>query len=464
MRIVKSFSHENRFLNRLHAIRKKELNGIRTLLIIRSMNNAIAFSLPIIASVISFIVYKAAGNDLNPANIFSALTLFQLLRMPLMFLPLSFSASTDAWNAFERLDTVFYSEQLEDTSERLDVQDAKNGLEIIDASFTWDQVERVEDIGKGLGGKKAKKDKKLKGRLSLSGSTIKNESRRTSKEVSQNQVERTDLQQDHNEATVNDQAVGPNPDEARKLSENELAQVDLEEEDMVRRDQGLIDQDDGGKERNENDLDTTDLPKHGQVSGLGSIKGFMETTTEKALSSQVSLASNPSIPPPFTLNHINLTVPVGELIAITGKVGSGKSSLLQACIGEMRKTGGRVIWGGKKIGYSAQSSWIQNCSVRDNILFGQEWDEEKYWNVIKLAELESDLKMLQNGDLAMIGERGKSQLEKAKARFTSEKVISPNPLFLLQSRHHPFRRSETSEYTCDSEAVDVEKGRGQALD
>ena len=59
---------------------------IRSLLIIRSANNAIAVSLPALASVIAFVVYSATGHSLNPANIFSSLTLFQLLRMPLMFL------------------------------------------------------------------------------------------------------------------------------------------------------------------------------------------------------------------------------------------------------------------------------------------------------------------------------------------------------------------------------------------
>ena len=59
---------------------------IRSLLIIRSANNAIAVSLPALDSVSAFVVYSATGHPLNPANIFSSLTLFQLLRMPLMFL------------------------------------------------------------------------------------------------------------------------------------------------------------------------------------------------------------------------------------------------------------------------------------------------------------------------------------------------------------------------------------------
>ena len=59
---------------------------IRDLLIIRSANNAVAISLPVLASVLSFVVYALSGHKLDAANIFASLTLFQLLRLPLMFL------------------------------------------------------------------------------------------------------------------------------------------------------------------------------------------------------------------------------------------------------------------------------------------------------------------------------------------------------------------------------------------
>ena len=60
--------------------------NIRMLLLIRSANNAVAMSLPAIASVLAYITYSASGHQLVPASIFSSLTLFNLLRLPLMFL------------------------------------------------------------------------------------------------------------------------------------------------------------------------------------------------------------------------------------------------------------------------------------------------------------------------------------------------------------------------------------------
>ena len=59
---------------------------IRSLLLIRSANNAIAMSMPAIASVLAFVTYSASGHQLQPASIFSSLALFNLLRLPLLFL------------------------------------------------------------------------------------------------------------------------------------------------------------------------------------------------------------------------------------------------------------------------------------------------------------------------------------------------------------------------------------------
>jgi len=59
---------------------------VRDLLLMRAANNAVAMSLPALASVLSFVTYSLSGHQLNPANIFASLTLFNLLRLPLMML------------------------------------------------------------------------------------------------------------------------------------------------------------------------------------------------------------------------------------------------------------------------------------------------------------------------------------------------------------------------------------------
>lgn len=62
----------------------------------------------------------------------------------------------------------------------------------------------------------------------------------------------------------------------------------------------------------------------------------------------------------FKVTDVTMTIPRGQLVAIVGPVGSGKSSLLQGLIGEMRKTAGSVVFGGS-IAYCSQIAWIQVC-------------------------------------------------------------------------------------------------------
>jgi ABC-type transport system involved in cytochrome bd biosynthesis fused ATPase/permease subunit len=78
----------------------------------------------------------------------------------------------------------------------------------------------------------------------------------------------------------------------------------------------------------------------------------------------------PALDDIFQLHDINLSIKRGSLTAIVGAIGSGKSSLLQGLMGEMRRTEGKVAFSGST-SLCAQSAWIQNATVRENILFGQ---------------------------------------------------------------------------------------------
>lgn len=109
-------------------------------------------------------------------------------------------------------------------------------------------------------------------------------------------------------------------------------------------------------------------------------------------------ASTPKQQEPFKIPNLDLEIPRGKLVAIVGSVGSGKSSILSGLIGEMKQTSGTVKFGGK-IAYCAQHAFIQNATLRDNVLFGQPWNEERYWQVIEDACLIPDCIQLPDGDL-----------------------------------------------------------------
>lgn len=122
------------------------------------------------------------------------------------------------------------------------------------------------------------------------------------------------------------------------------------------------------------------------------------------------------------LENINFTAHKGELTCILGRVGAGKSSMLQALLGDLYKTQGEVIIRGK-VAYVAQQSWIMNANVKENIVFGHKWDPEFYQLTLEACALLDDMKALPDGDLTQVGERGISLSGGQKARLTLARAV-----------------------------------------
>ena len=309
MQVIKVFTYEIPFLKRLRWIRRKEMVGIRKILVIRAANQAMAFSIPTLASVLSFVVYGQTHPDFDPAIIFTSLAFFNLLRQPLMFLPRALSTLTDAQNAVERLQDVFEAETMKATT--IIEPDLDVAVRVKNATFTWASATPPED--------------------SL-------------------------------------------PTDMRKVDEKRAEVVDE--------------------------------------------KNSADTLVE-----------------PFAITDLNLEIPRGRLVGIVGSVGSGKSSLLQALLGEMNTTSGSVRFGGR-LAYCQQNAWIQNATLRENVVFGQPWDEHRYWTAIKNSSLVRDLEILADGDLTEIGEKGvnlsggqKQRVNIARALyFDADIILFDDPL------------------------------------
>ncbi|BGO90746.1 hypothetical protein NBRC10512v2_002998 [Rhodotorula toruloides] len=333
MRILKFFAWEIPYLAKLQEYRAKELRQVRNLLVSRAATTGVAMSLPTLATVLAFITYASTGHQQTAQSIFTSFTLFQLIRMPLMMLPMSLSTITDAKNALGRLVEVFLADEREVT---LDVNPtAKYAVEVTDADFQWESPPPDS----------APKSKKEQAKLAAK---VKKETKSAKKE--------------------------------RKEKEKK-AKVELK----------LAENAPADPESTENSGDAT-----AGVPDATGVKGEQDTADP---------TTTPEEKEVLQLRDVNLKIPRGQLCAIVGAVGSGKSSLLQALVGEMRKTRGDIKFGGT-IAYAAQQAWMQSCSLKDNILFGQPYDEERYRRVIHDACLEADLEMLPYGDATEIGEKG----------------------------------------------------------
>ncbi|KAI5924764.1 P-loop containing nucleoside triphosphate hydrolase protein [Camillea tinctor] len=329
VRFVKLFGWESAFMERLKEIRTREIHAIQVLLAIRNAINAVSMSLPIYASMLSFITYSLTDHGLAPAEVFSSLALFNGLRMPLNLLPLVIGQVVDAWSSLNRIQDFLLSEEQEE-----DVvlkPEGKNAVEMSSASFTWERTP-TQDPEKASGG-------------------------------------------------------------------------------------GA----DAGKKAGVSQKDS----KRSSKAAAGNSNDVAEDTASTLVEERE----------PFKLQDLNLEIGRNELIAVIGPVGCGKSSLLAALAGDMRKTSGEVVLGASRA-FCPQYAWIQNATVQKNILFGKEMDKKWYKEVIKACALQQDLDMLPNGDATEIGERGitvsggqKQRLNIARAiYFDADIVLMDDPL------------------------------------
>ena len=123
-----------------------------------------------------------------------------------------------------------------------------------------------------------------------------------------------------------------------------------------------------------------------------------------------------------TLTDIQLTVRRGMKVAICGTVGSGKSTLLSSILGEIPKLGGTVKVSGSKA-YVPQTPWILTGNVRENILFGNPYDTERYEKTVQGCALIKDFELFASGDLTEIGERGINMSGGQKQRIQIARAV-----------------------------------------
>ncbi|KAH7072955.1 P-loop containing nucleoside triphosphate hydrolase protein [Paraphoma chrysanthemicola] len=332
VRFVKYFGWETSFLERIQNIRKKEIHAIQILLTIRNAILAVGMSMPVFASMISFITYSQVNSSLDPAPIFSSLALFNSMRIPLNFLPLVIGQVIDANASIKRIQEFLLAEEAEESATW--DYNAKDAVVIKHADFTWERhpTQDKEDATSGPGGPPATK------------AAIRKEKK-------------------------------------EKRASEQLQQVEK------------------GTTRPASDITAVEEEK------------------------------------PFEIKDVDLTFGRNELVAVIGSVGSGKSSLLAALAGDMRRTAGDVVMGASRA-FCPQYAWIQNATVRENIIFGKDFDQAWYDEVVDACALRADLDMLPAGDKTEIGERGitvsggqKQRMNIARAiYFNADIILMDDPL------------------------------------
>ncbi|KAF9169153.1 hypothetical protein BGX21_010914 [Mortierella sp. AD011] len=398
MRVIKFYGWEDAFLKKLEDLRTKELQYVRTLLISRSGIAAINLTVPVLAATLTFVAYNLTGHELTPAVVFSSLSLFNIMRMPLMIFPQVVSGMVDAIVSARRIEDILLAEELEDlppVNPNLDY-----AISVTGGTFEWEttlkpmtmeEMQKKEKEERKRGANKREQKKELKAKERAEKKAIKKLAKARNISVAEAQK----LYREDTEKTISEKSS-----ETLSIQEKMLSKIT--EQDPSPDTESMLSSDPDAANEDQ------------EASGISAI------SEEKAS---------------FSLKNIDLKIPRGQLVAIVGAVGSGKSSMLNALVGEMRKTGGTMEYGGS-IGYCPQSAWIQNATVKDNILFGLPLDEERYQRVIKDCALERDIQILPDGDQTEIGERGinlsggqKQRVNIARAvYFDADVVLLDDPL------------------------------------
>lgn len=189
--------------------------------------------------------------------------------------------------------------------------------------------------------------------------------------------------------------------------------------------------------------------------------GIEESKTLEILDSEANVRTQKEVKliESIHVKDLDLTIYKGEFIMVIGKVGSGKSSLLSSLLGEMvyvnsdtlnelkfmpmdnsllstliqksLSDNNGVIKVNGSLSYVQQVPWIQNQTIRDNILFGNAMNKAHYKRTIKICQLESDFELLPAGDKTQIGERGINLSGGQKARISLARAVYANKDIIL---------------------------------
>ncbi|KAA6384714.1 MAG: ABC transporter: Multidrug resistance-associated protein, ATP binding protein, partial [Streblomastix strix] len=417
MRVVKLSGLEKVFEQRIKDAREVQLVDVFYFTLAMQILMAITRSTPQIVNVATMAVYIATHDvpqEQFPVLVMPTMGFISMMMMPMSMLTMIAQAASTVFVSVGRIREFLLIPEL-----KVDPQVAPYNkdlaVELGQCSFVWGDPPEIplEDKEKKEILKEAEKRKK---EAEKEAAKLKDEEK-MKKKIGQQRMENID---------------SGNSDQNERTSKNaEISQID-----KVFNETGINKQSNSNSD-SENEANRKKPQKQANISPSPSPSPFQTPSQSHSPELEYSPSSNKTeiysgkkMKQP-TLKDISFKLPKGSLTMVIGAVGSGKSSIGAAIIGDIEKQSGTVCIDGT-IAYCAQTAWINNNTVRGNITFGNKYIEDKYNEVVHVCALEPDFQTLAAGDMTAIGEKGVNLSGGQKARIQlARAVYSDRDIYIL---------------------------------
>ena len=377
LKVLKLYSWENFFLNQIYEKREEELKEANKIFQIQNLNRTLLWFSPVATAVVSIGSYVYFSKEVKVEDIFTCLGILSSIQEPIRMIAMIYANLLDSLISMRRIEKFMDQDDvIEENLIKNDQESINNGFDIVikNCDFSWGMGKKAE---KKIEEKKNNKMKKNK-----------------NKEDKENKKD--------------------SPTK-KKIQTEEITKEEKKEETIKEE-----------KLDSENKESVIKENKEIKTSENSSNKKLEEISTTTPLSEEENIL-DPNQKTPIILHDINLNIKKGEFLCIIGEVGSGKSTLLNGILNNLiqvnreEKKSELIVNG--TISYTSQVAWIQNTTVKNNILFHKEFDEEKYNKVLEISELKPDLEILEGGDQTEIGEKGINLSGGQKARISIARAL-----------------------------------------
>lgn len=414
IKVIKLLAWEKFFGHDIQSSRKRELKLLFFNSIFRVLFTFILVAVPTIGTMVTFILYPdLEGKPLDVGKALSTLALFNILTLPMALFTLFCTTFITASVSIKRLLRFLLSEETEGLADKSKTLTHSIGIDTTDPDgVTGTEDIKLDTIVEYRNGTK---------KNSTSTSLHKDDDSSSQSSLGSNMSRSQSRSRQNSKGSLLDMMEGTRrPSAQTNYSGTALTVNDRKDPARRRHTSGVSTEDE--EEVSEN-LTVIEAKNVFEISD-GAFSWHLDREEEIAL------------------KDINVKIPVGKLTMIVGQVGSGKTSLISAMLGEMTTVSGHVdIIKGANIAYVPQKPWLLNATLKENILFGQAFNFRRYNKVIDSCALKPDIASLPAGDETEVGEKGinlsggqKQRISIARALYSNaDTVILDDPMSALDA-------------------------------